>query len=116
MPYMPLSRETNALLDRLRTKVMQRCRIATTVGYGPRYLHSTGQLHKGGPGHGLYLQLTMGSHREMAIPGQRYGFDVLATAQAIGDYRALSNLGRRVITVNLGEDPNGRLRQLVDEL
>ena len=116
MPYMPLSRETNALLDRLRTKVMQRCRIATTVGYGPRYLHSTGQLHKGGPGHGLYLQLTMGSHRELAIPGQRYGFDVLATAQAIGDYQALSNLGRRVITVNLGDDPNGRLRQLIDEL
>jgi hypothetical protein len=115
-PYMPLSRETNALLDRLRTKVMQRCRIATTVGYGPRYLHSTGQLHKGGPGHGLYLQLTMGSHRELAIPGQRYGFDVLATAQAIGDYQALSNLGRRVITVNLGDDPNGRLRQLIDEL
>ena len=115
-PYMPLSRETDGLLDRLRTKVMQRCRIATTVGYGPRYLHSTGQLHKGGPGHGLYLQLTMGSHRELAIPGQRYGFDVLATAQAIGDYQALCNLGRRAITVNLGDDPEGALRQLVDEL
>ena len=95
---------------------MQRCRIAATVGYGPRYLHSTGQLHKGGPANGIYLQLTMNSHRELPIPGQRYGFDVLATAQAIGDYQALCNLGRRVITINLGDDPNGRLRQLAEEL
>ena len=115
-PFMPLSAETDALLNEMRSKVMQRCRIATTVGYGPRYLHSTGQLHKGGAGVGLHLQLTMGSHRELPIPGQRYGFDVLASAQAIGDYQTLANLGRRVITVNLGDDPVAGLRRLLDEL
>ena len=115
-PYLPLGGETDLLVNQLRSKVMERCRIATTMGYGPRYLHSTGQLHKGGPGNGLYLQLTMGSHQELSIPGQRYGFETLAAAQAIGDYQALRNLGRRVITINLGDNPNDRLRQLVEEL
>ena len=116
MPYMPLNAGTDGLLAELRSKVMQRCRIATTAGYGPRYLHSTGQLHKGGPSSGLYIQLTMGRHRELPIPGQPYGFDILAAAQAIGDHQALANLGRRVITVNLGDNPAAALRRLVDGL
>ncbi len=115
-PYAPMSAEIDELLGELRSRVMQRCRIATTSGYGPRYLHSTGQLHKGGPGSGLYLQLTADSCTELPIPGQRFGFDVLASAQAIGDGQAMVNLGRRIITVNLGEDPVGRLRRLVDEI
>ncbi len=116
MPYIPLDAEADRLLHELRSKVMQRFRIATTVGYGPRYLHSTGQLHKGGPASGLYLQLTMGGRQRLPIPGQRYGFDILATAQAIGDYQALTNLGRRLITVNLGDNVTGGLRRLLDEL
>jgi glucose-6-phosphate isomerase/transaldolase/glucose-6-phosphate isomerase len=115
-PYLPLNAETDSLLYELRSRVMQRCRIATTAGYGPRYLHSTGQLHKGGQGSGLFLQLTIGSHAELPIPGQRYGFDILAGAQAIGDYQALANLGRRQITVNLGDDPVAGIRRLLDEL
>ena len=95
---------------------MRRCRIATTLGYGPRYLHSTGQLHKGGPGSGLYLQLTTGHTEPLPIPGQRYGFDTLAAAQAIGDYRTLSGLGRRVVTVDLGADVLAGLQRLLDEL
>ncbi len=116
MSYLPQQSETDDLLHDLRTRVMERCCIATTAGYGPRYLHSTGQLHKGGPGSGLYLQLTMGSHEALAIPGQQYGFEVLAAAQSIGDYQALSNLGRRVVTVNLGDDAVVGLRRLLDEL
>ena len=115
-PYIPLDAEVDRLLTELRTKVMQRCRIATTAGYGPRYLHSTGQLHKGGPPTGLHLQLTMARHRELPIPGQQYGFDILATAQAIGDYQALTNLGRRVITIDLGDDPIAGLQRLLDGL
>ncbi len=115
-PYIPMDEETDSLICDIRARVMQKYWLATTSGYGPRYLHSTGQLHKGGPGSGLFLQLTMGSHRELSIPGQEYGFDVLAKAQAIGDYQALSNLGRRLITVDLGDDIKAGLRRLIDQV
>ena len=114
--YTSIDAEYDELLRQLRDRVMRKCRIATTAGYGPRYLHSTGQLHKGGPGNGLYLLLTMGSHKELPIPGQRYGFDVLAEAQAIGDHQALTKLGRRVVSVDLGDDPVDGLRRLLDEI
>ena len=113
--YMPVDAEANRLLDELRSKIMERFRIATTAGYGPRYLHSTGQLHKGGPASGLYLQLTSNCNQELPIPGQPYGFDVLAAAQAIGDYQALTNLGRRLVSLNLGDDPISGLRRLLEE-
>ena len=116
MSYFPQDPEADTLLDELRTRVMRRCGIATSAGYGPRYLHSTGQLHKGGPASGLYLQLTLSSHEELPIPGQPYGFDVLSKAQSIGDYQALSNLGRRVITFNLGDDAVSGLPRLLDEI
>ena len=115
MSYFPPDPAADALLEELRARIMERCRIATTVGYGPRYLHSTGQLHKGGPGCGLYLQLTTNSNQELPIPGQPYGFDVLAAAQAIGDYQALTNLGRRLVSVNLGGDAISGLQRLLEE-
>ena len=115
-PYTVMDPDVDRLIGELRTRVMRRSRIATTTGYGPRYLHSTGQLHKGGPGSGLYLQLTEGPAEPLPIPGQRYGFDTLAAAQAIGDYKALSNLGRRVIANDLGGDPVAGLQRLLDEL
>ena len=114
--YMPADSEADSLLDKLRSKIMERRGIATTAGYGPRYLHSTGQLHKGGPGTGLYLQLTANHNEQLPIPGQPYGFDVLASAQAIGDYQALTNLGRRLVSVNLGDDPIDGLRRLLEEI
>ena len=115
-PYTMIDPEVDRLIGELRTRVMRRSRIATTMGYGPRYLHSTGQLHKGGPGTGLHLQLTMTPHAPLPIPGQQYGFETLAAAQAIGDYRTLSALGRRVITIDLGDDPIAGLQRLLDEL
>ena len=114
--YFPLDTVADALLSELRSRVMERRGIATTAGYGPRYLHSTGQLHKGGPNSGLYLQLTLDRHQELPIPGQQYSFDVLAAAQAIGDYQALTNLGRRLVAVNLGDDAISGLRRLLAEL
>ena len=116
LSYIPPDAKIDSLLNELRSRVMRRCRIATTAGYGPRYLHSTGQLHKGGPGSGLYLQLTFGDHQELPIPGQRYGFDTLAAAQSIGDYQALSNLGRRVISIDLGDDAVAGLQRILDEM
>ena len=115
-PYTVMDPDVDRLIGEFRARVMRRSRIATTMGYGPRYLHSTGQLHKGGPGSGLYLQLTGGPREPLPIPGQRYGFDTLAGAQAIGDYQALSNLGRRVIANDLGSDPVAGLQRLLDEL
>ena len=115
-PYTRMDPDIDRLIGELRSRVMRRSHIATSMGYGPRYLHSTGQLHKGGPGSGLYLQLTAGPPEPLPIPGQRYGFDTLAAAQAIGDYQALTNLGRRVITVDLGYDPVAGLRRLLDEI
>ncbi len=116
MPYIPMGAEADGLLAKLRQRVMERHRIATTLGYGPRFLHSTGQLHKGGPASGLYLQLTMAHGEDLPIPGQRYGFATLATAQAIGDFQALSNLDRRAVRFELGDDPVAGLRRLIEEL
>ena len=116
LSYLPPDSRIDSLLNELRSRVMRRCRIATTAGYGPRYLHSTGQLHKGGPGTGVYLQLTLGSHQQLPIPGQSCGFDTLAAAQSIGDYQALSNLGRRIISIDLGDDPTSGLQRLLDQL
>jgi hypothetical protein len=96
--------ETDEALNRLRQKVMDKHRIATTVGYGPRFLHSTGQLHKGGPGNGLFLQLTAPHERDFQIPGRPYSFGTLADAQARGDLQALLSRGRRVASVELGTD------------
>ncbi len=114
--YVPMDPGFDHLLRELRSRVASRYGVATTSGYGPRYLHSTGQLHKGGPGTGLYLHLTMNSPQDLPIPGQRYGFRTLAAAQATGDFEALANLGRRIITVNLGDDATAGLARLLDEL
>ena len=115
--YLPMTAETDALLAQLRERVMRRYCIATTAGYGPRYLHSTGQLHKGGPASGLYLQLTMGSHRELPIPGQPYGFDILAAAQGHRRPPGLSQPGPPPDYRQPRQRPVAAgLRRLVDEL
>lgn len=116
MAYIQQNREVEGLLTELRRRVGERLSIATTVGYGPRFLHSTGQLHKGGPATGLYLQLTADYPSDAPIPGQEYDFGVLATAQAIGDLGALQSLGRRAVRVHLGHDPAGGLRRLLEDL
>ena len=104
------------VLQTLRRKVMQRYAIPTTVGYGPRYLHSTGQLHKGGPASGLFLQLTADHSREVEVPGYGFGFGLLADAQAAGDMQALRNAGQRAVRVHLGSSPQDGINQLIEEL
>ncbi len=103
-------------LGELRRVVMERYRVATTLGYGPRYLHSTGQLHKGGPPTGLYLVLTSDHGIDLPIPGESHGFGVLADAQALGDLRALRSSGRRVARVHLGSNVQEGISQLSREL
>ena len=89
-------------------------KLAVTVGMGPRYLHSTGQLHKGGPPNGLFIQLTTDDAHDLAIPGEPYSFAVLKNAQALGDLQTLRNKGCRVIRVHLGsKDPVETLKKFV---
>ena len=104
-------------LDRLREAVRDRFHVATTVGYGPRYLHSTGQLHKGGPNSGVYLILNDELGDEVPIPGEDHGFKTLIKAQWMGDLKSLRDHGRRVAQASLGVDrlpAIERLRVLVE--
>ena len=94
----------NAELQKIRLSLRNATKCATTVGYGPRFLHSTGQLHKGGPATGVFFQLTANDAIDFAVPGEPYTFSVLKQAQALGDFRSLAARGRRAIRVHLGND------------
>ena len=105
MAYVRPTAETERALDDLRRAVMEQHKLATTLGYGPRLLHSTGQLHKHGPNSGLFLQITSDNQEDVAIPGKGSSFGALAKAQAVGDFRTLQRLGRRVVRVDAGSIP-----------
>ena len=104
MTYAMPAPALEAAIARLRRRVSRKWGIATTMGYGPRYLHSTGQLHKGGADSGLFLQLTQLGDGDVAIPGEAFTFGVLAAAQAKGDLDALAAQGRAVARIDLGSD------------
>ena len=89
------------VLEDLRHGVALKTRCAATLGYGPRYLHSTGQLHKGGPNTGVFLVLTAEPSPDLAIPGEPYSFGILEHAQALGDFESLSRAGRRALHLHL---------------
>jgi hypothetical protein len=88
----------------MRLSIRDSLHLATTLGYGPRYLHSTGQFHKGGPNTGLFLLLTADDVDDLQIPGKPYTFSLLKYAQAQGDLEALQKHGRRVIRLHLGTE------------
>ena len=108
----------DAVLQALRLHLRSHTKLAITIGYGPRFLHSTGQLHKGDGGNGLFLQLTSDGHEVVPIPDSAGAddasitFNVLITAQALGDGQALQNENRRFIHYHLGEDPVRALSEL----
>ncbi len=116
LAYLPEDPEVRQALREIRQQVLERCSIASTVGFGPRYLHSTGQLHKGGPDTGVYLHLTADPCADMPVPGEPFTFSVLFQAQALGDLRTLQSLGRRVAHLHLGQDVATSLRRLAREL
>ena len=86
--------------------------VATTTGFGPRYLHSTGQAHKGGPNSGVFIIITCDEARDLPVPGRRYSFGTVKTAQALGDFAVLAERGRRLLRVHLGADVAGGLAAL----
>ena len=102
--YLPEGPPITQALQTMRKHLRDRLGLATTLGYGPRFLHSTGQFHKGGPNTGLFLQLTADDAEDAAIPGTSYTFGLFKRAQALGDLEALKKHGRRVIRVHLGAD------------
>jgi transaldolase / glucose-6-phosphate isomerase len=112
--YLAPRADTWKRLQGLRALLRDRLGVATTVAYGPRYLHSTGQLHKGGPPTGLFLQLTADDREDLAIPGASYGFSTLKAAQALGDLRALQDDGRRVVRVHLAGKSAAALERLIE--
>lgn len=99
-------------LQALRLILRDRLRVATTLGWGPRYLHSTGQYHKGGPGRGLFLQVVGHDPHDVPVPGQPYSFGVLKRAQARGDLAALRAQGKPAVRVCLGDDVSAGLERL----
>ncbi len=112
LAYIPRSAETDRELAAMRRSVRDRRRLATTVGYGPRFLHSTGQYHKGGPNRGVFLQITCDDAGDFPVPDAGYTFGVLKQAQALGDLRALLGRDRRVVRVHLVGAPEPGLAKL----
>ncbi|MEJ2732925.1 MAG: transaldolase, partial [Anaerolineae bacterium] len=120
--YVQPTAETDAELMALRTRFRDRLRLATAVGYGPRFLHSTGQLHKGDRGNGLFIQFTADDPQDASIPEEAGSpessmtFGVLKMAQVLGDKQALLDAGRRVIRFHLGDEVVGGLALLAEAL
>ncbi len=112
--YLAPSDKVSEGIRKLRTVLGSKARVATTAGYGPRFLHSTGQLHKGGANNGLFLQIVDdASANDVAVPETDYTFGQLLTAQAAGDTGALIQRGRRVLRVSLGADARAGLERLI---
>jgi len=120
--YLDPCGETEKALGEFRNRIFRRFRRATSLGYGPRYLHSTGQLFKGDAGKGFFVQLTADAGRDAAIPDgddmsrSAITFGVLKTAQALGDRKALLALGRPVLSIHLGENPSENLERISEEI
>jgi len=102
-----------SLLQEMRLAVRDEKKVATTTGYGPRFLHSTGQMHKGGPDCCVFLQLTSEDINDIDVPGEKFTFSVLKQAQALGDFEAWAKHHRRAIRIDLGRDVEKGLRRLL---
>lgn len=116
LAYIEMNPAHEAALQAMRTRVRDTMRVATCVGFGPRFLHSTGQAYKGGPHTGVFLQITADDARDLAVPGQKYSFGVVKAAQARGDLTVLEERGRRVLRVHLGGGVGAGLATLASAL
>ena len=120
--YLNHTPEIDVILQSIRTKIQRNYKLATTFGYGPRFLHSTGQLHKGDGGQGLFIQFTADTTEDIAIPdhadqdASSITFGTLINAQALGDRQALLDAGRNVIRIDFGEEIIAGLEQIITSL
>jgi transaldolase/glucose-6-phosphate isomerase len=114
LAYVEMNAEHESLLQELRTAVRDRKRVATCLGFGPRFLHSTGQAYKGGPNSGVFLQITCDEAQDLPVPKQKYTFGVVKAAQARGDFAVLAERNRRALRVHLGADVKTGLTKLAE--
>ena len=112
LAYVHMTAAHEEALQTARHRVRDRKRVATCLGFGPRFLHSTGQAYKGGPNRGVFLQVTCDDAKDLAVPGQKYTFGVVKAAQARGDFQVLAERDRRALRVHLGPDLAAGLRTL----
>ena len=112
LAYLEMNALHESLLQRARHRVRDSKHVATCLGFGPRFLHSTGQGYKGGPGTGVFLQLTCDDARDLQVPGQKYTFGLVKSAQARGDFQVLEERNRRALRVHIGPDVAAGLRAL----
>jgi transaldolase / glucose-6-phosphate isomerase len=110
--YIPMNAENEAALQSIRTAVRDSRKVATCLGFGPRFLHSTGQAYKGGPNSGVFLQITCDDASDLPVPGQKYTFGIVKAAQARGDFAVLAERGRRALRVHLGKNLKSGLKAL----
>lgn len=112
LAYIDMTAAHEATLQSLRKRAVEKKRVATCLGFGPRFLHSTGQAYKGGPASGVFLQITCDDARDLPVPGYKYSFGVVKAAQARGDFEVLAERGRRALRVHLGSDVSAGLARL----
>jgi len=118
LAYLEMNEAHTGQLQAMRHRIRDALGVATCLGFGPRFLHSTGQAYKGGPNTGVFLQITCDDAADLPVPGQRYTFGVVKAAQARGDFEVLAQRGRRVLRVHLGPDVAAgleTLRALIDQ-
>jgi len=102
--YITMNPANEKALQSIRHGVRDKKKIATVLGFGPRFLHSTGQAYKGGPNSGVFLQITCDDAKDLPVPGQKYTFGIVKAAQARGDFSVLAERGRRALRVHLGKN------------
>ncbi len=114
LAYIEMNAENENLLQKIRHRVLQEKRVATCLGFGPRFLHSTGQAYKGGANEGVFLQITSDDAENLDVPEQKYTFGIVKAAQARGDFQVLLDRERRALRVHLGENVTEDLRKLTE--
>jgi transaldolase / glucose-6-phosphate isomerase len=114
LAYIPMFPEYEIKLQRIREQIVESKRVATVLGFGPRFLHSTGQAYKGGPNSGVFLQITCDEAEDLPVPQQKYTFGVVKAAQARGDFQVLAERHRRALRVHLGKDLVNGIERLSD--
>jgi len=112
LAFVEMNAAHEATLQRARHRVREAKRVATCLGFGPRFLHSTGQAYKGGPDSGVFLQVTCDDGEDLEVPGEQYTFGLVKAAQARGDFQVLAERNRRALRVHIGSDVAAGLRAL----
>ncbi len=112
LAYVPMFADHNQRLQQMRHAVRDNKHVATCLGFGPRFLHSTGQAYKGGPNSGVFLQVTCDDANDLSVPGQKYTFGIVKAAQARGDLQVLVDRNRRALRVHIGADVQSGLAKL----